>query len=141
MTARKNREREALERLEDALVNDVLNASDEDIIAEMKEEGIDPEQHAAQMRERFAAVVLQANKQRLLAAREAVAPARSRPFAAPAGPVDMAEARRRLRSVMASQPLTLAARKEKETEMSDADVLGLLEDLRELGLLPPDKAG
>jgi hypothetical protein len=35
-----------------------------------------------------------------------------------------------------AQKLTLAAR--KENEMSDTDVLGMLDDLRELGVLPED---
>jgi hypothetical protein len=52
----------------------------------------------------------------------------------------MTKARERLRSVLKTLPegqqLTLAAR--KESELSDADVVGLLEDLRELGVAFPD---
>ncbi|NTF47034.1 hypothetical protein G6L77_01850 [Agrobacterium rhizogenes] len=52
----------------------------------------------------------------------------------------MAAARARLRAVVDTpglpQKVTLAAR--KENELSDADILGMLEDLRELGVLPPD---
>ena len=52
----------------------------------------------------------------------------------------MANARERLRRVLASCPpdmkLTLAAR--NENELSDADVLGMLQDLEELGIIRPD---
>lgn len=136
MTGRKERERQALDRLADALVDDIMNMSDEDILAEMKEEGVDPDRHAANMRAQFEKAVMAANKAKLTTAKAAVAADRGlRPGSASA-PIDMAEARRRLRSAMASQPMTLAAR--NETEMTDSDVLGMLEDLRDLGVLPPD---
>ena len=55
-------------------------------------------------------------------------------------PIDMTKARERLHGVLTTLPeaqrLTLAAR--KESELSDADVVGLLEDLRELGVAFPD---
>jgi tetratricopeptide (TPR) repeat protein len=51
-----------------------------------------------------------------------------------------AAARQKLPRLIASSDavhkLTLAAR--KEDELSDADVLGMLEDLKELGVIPPD---
>jgi hypothetical protein len=54
--------------------------------------------------------------------------------------IDITEARRRLRRVLDTpannQPVTIAAR--KESELSDADVLGMLDDLKELGVIAPD---
>lgn len=54
--------------------------------------------------------------------------------------INIAEARQRLRRILASGTadvkLTLAAR--KEDELSDSDVLGMLEDLQELGAMSPD---
>ncbi len=137
MTGRKDRERQALNRLADALADDILNTSDEDILAELREEGIDPDQLAADMRTRFEKTVIAANKSKLIAAKAAVAADRGRKSAGAAVPIDMAQARRRLRSVMESQPMTLAAR--NETEMTDSEVVGVLEDLKELGVLPPDE--
>ena len=65
-------DREALDRLADFLVEDVLDASDDDILSEAREEGIDPESDAARMRALFERTVLEANKRRLHAARAAV---------------------------------------------------------------------
>ena len=52
----------------------------------------------------------------------------------------MQVARARLRAIVDTpglpQKVTLAAR--KENELSDADILGMLEDLQELGILPRD---
>lgn len=139
MTENKHPEREALDRLADALVDDILNTSDEDMLAEFREGHGDPGHHADKMRALFEKSVLTANKQRLAAARAGAAASRTRSSEA-TPPIDIAEARRRLRAVLdapdAPKELTLAAR--KESELSDADVLGMLEDLRELGVLPPD---
>lgn len=136
MTGRKERERQALDRLADALVDDILNTSDEDILAELKEEGVDPDRQAADMRAQFEKAAVASNKAKLAAAKAAVAADRGPRPASASAPIDMAEARRRLRSAMASQQMTLAAR--NETEMTDSDVLGMLEDLKDLGVLPPD---
>jgi hypothetical protein len=46
-------DREALDRLGDALVEDILAASDEEILAETKQDGEDPESVAAAMRALF----------------------------------------------------------------------------------------
>ncbi len=48
---------EGLDRLTAALVEDILETPDEEILAEMREDGIDPEQNAAEMRARFAATL------------------------------------------------------------------------------------
>ncbi len=139
MTENKHPEREALDRLADALADDILNASDEDILAEFRESDNNPDRHAAEIRALFEKSILVANKRRLAAAKAGAIASRTKGSEAPA-PIDMAKARQRLRTALdapdASQELTLAAR--KESEMSDADVLGMLEDLRELGVLPPD---
>lgn len=52
---------------------------------------------------------------------------------------DIAAARARLQSLIKRHPgqLTLAAR--NEAELSDADVLGMLKDLAELGLIDPEE--
>jgi len=49
--------RSALERLEDALVEDILNASDEDILEEIQEDGGDPDAIAAEVRAIFEAAL------------------------------------------------------------------------------------
>lgn len=128
-------------RLADVFVEDILDMSDADILAEFKEAGADPVQKAEAMRALFEKSVLATNKSRLVAARNGVA--RRRAGLRPIVTIGAEEARRRLKGIMAAVPhemrLTLAARKEEE--LSDADVLGMLEDLAELGLFSNDGSG
>lgn len=139
MTARKKSEREALDLLADVLVEDILATSDKDILAELKEDNIDAERLAPDMRALFERSILVANKRRLLAAKAGVV-ASSPSNRAAATTINIQDARRRLRAVLetkgVSQRLTLAAR--KESELSDADILNMVEDLQDLGLMPPD---
>ena len=137
MTGKSRTGRDALDRLAEALADDILNASDEDILAEFRESDGDPERHAADMRARFDKTLIAANKKRLAAAKAGAA-AVPRTVHAPLA--DIAKARARLRAVLDSpdvgKKLTLAAR--KESEMSDSDIVAMLDDLLELGVLPPD---
>jgi hypothetical protein len=138
MTERQNKQREAIDRLEDALVDDILAASDEDILAEAREDGTDPEAVAAAMQALFEQAL---GKVRLAAAKAAVAAERRRP-AADVIPLDPAAARRMLDRALARDPetasrLTMAARKARGAILSDEEVRGLLQDFQELGALPP----
>jgi hypothetical protein len=140
MTGPQNKQRKALDRLNHALVDDILAASDEDILAEAREDGTDPEAVAAAMRALFEQTVSAGGKARLAAAKAAVAAERTRP--ATIIPLDPAAARRLLDRALARDPetaskLTLAARKAKGAVLSDEEVRGLLEDFQELGALPP----
>jgi hypothetical protein len=138
MTSGKKEASDALDRLAAALVDDVLATSDAEILAEFREDGGDPEQHADEIRALFERSVLASNKSKLQAARAGIA--RAKASAPSSTPVDMAKARQTLHGVLQMLPeaqrLTLAAR--KENGLSDADVIGLLEDLRELGVAFPD---
>lgn len=140
MTGHDRKEREALDRLADALVEDILSASDEDILAEFRETHGDPDRNAAELRDLFGKSLLDANKKRLAAAKAGAAANRQPVRASIIVPIDMQAARARLRAIANAPGLphrvTLAAR--KENELSDNDVRGMLEDLRELGVLPPD---
>jgi hypothetical protein len=141
MTGKKNPEREGLDRLADALIDDILNASDEEILEEFQESDGDPERHAADMLALFEKSVTIANKRRLARAKAGVAADRATANNKGAAvPINIEEVRRQLRAVMnnpnAPEKLTLAAR--KESELSDADIVSLMEDLFELGALPPD---
>src|SRR5215207_4171939 len=117
MTEEKNPERNALDRLLDAAIDDILNASDEDILAEYREEGGDPEQLANEMRARFRKTVIIANKGRMTAAKAAAA-MDSPHTDKDKTPVDFMKERRRLRSILENpeiiRNLTLAARKESD---------------------------
>jgi hypothetical protein len=141
MTDTDKKGRKALGRLADVLIEDVLAASDEEILAEFAETHGDPAKNSAEMRALFEESLLKANKDRLRAAKAGLAA--SRAPAAAAKVVSMANVRERLRRALASCPpdvkLTLAAR--NEDELSDADVLGMLQDLEELGVITPDDDG
>jgi hypothetical protein len=138
MTRNNKKERDALLRLADLLAEDILNTPDDEILAEFRANG-DPDQNAAATRALFEKTVIAMNKQRLAAARAAVANNRRAGGQSSPASVDIAEARRLLHRVQASsvdRPVTLAAR--KETELSDADVLSIVANLKELGVIPPD---
>jgi hypothetical protein len=142
MTGAQNKQQEALDRLDDILVNDILSASDGEILAEAREDGIDPDAVAAEMRALFDQTAAADGKARLAAAKAAAAAERHRP--ATVIPLEPAAARRLLDRALVRDPetaskLTLAARKFKGAVLSDEEVRGLLEDFQELGALPPSE--
>lgn len=61
-------ERDALDRLTDAFVRDILNMSDEDILAEYRDEGGDPERARREMHALFEKSALIANKRQVTGA-------------------------------------------------------------------------
>ncbi|WP_413208437.1 hypothetical protein [Rhodospirillum sp. A1_3_36] len=140
MTAKNDKAARPLNCLADSFVEDILNMSDEEVLAEFQEDGGDAEQYAAYMRAKFEDSLLKANKTRMAIAKAGVSANRATIRTASRNIVDFAEARARLHAVIErakSVPgLTLAARKEEE--LSDSDVLGMLEELAELGLLDED---
>lgn len=123
-----------LRRLKQAMFDDVLKASDQEVLAQFAEDLGSAEANAKHMREAFEKTILLANKYRLHAARASVAAGKV-PSSAPAIPIT--EARARLRQVLTAHAddatFTLAAR--KESELTDADVLDMLEAMRDLGLI------
>jgi len=132
--------RKSMQRIAELMADDILNASDEEILSELTDAGGDAERLAADMRQQFETTVLKLNKSRLAAAKAGAAG--SRPLPRRGWVSDPATARQILREILsrAGVPanLTLAAR--NEGELSDADVIGMLADLRELGFLPEDDA-
>lgn len=140
MIGKGRKERDALDRLADFFVDDILSTSDEDILAEFTEAYGDPNLNAIEMRELFEKSLLKSKKKRLAAAKAGAADSRRPSAVSTTAPIDIQAARARLRGVIdmpgLPQSITLAARKEQE--LSDSDILGMLEDLRDLGILPSD---
>ncbi|HVQ72348.1 MAG TPA: hypothetical protein VMT08_33090 [Bradyrhizobium sp.] len=138
MTGPDKKGREALARLADVLIEDLLAAPDEEILAEFVEERGDPVKNAEDMRALFEKSILKSNKDRLRAARAGLEADQASP--ATAKLINIANVRTKLKRALASCPpevkLTLAAR--NESELSDADVLGMLQDLEELGIVVSD---
>jgi hypothetical protein len=137
MTSNKKRGRKTLGRLVDVLVDDVLSMSDEEILAEFAETHGDVAKNKTEMLALFEKSVLKANKERMRVAKAGLAASRGKTVVSTV--VNMDNARERLRRALASCPpgikLTLAAR--NESELSDSDVLGMLQDLEELGMIAP----
>jgi hypothetical protein len=128
------KERTPLDRLKQALVDDVLQETDLEILEEFSEQHGSPDATAIQMGALFEKTVLIANKQRLAAARAGAVDAKGIETTVS---LPIAEARAVLHRTLAAHAdddrFTLAAR--KETELSDSDVLDMLQAMKELGLL------
>jgi hypothetical protein len=137
---KKHCHREMLNHLSDELVNDVLNTPDEEILAEAAEDFGSAQTVADHVRGILAKAQLQASKQRLVAARKAVDQQNDPENRTKVISLDPIRARRALNKILQDSssdlPITLAAR--KETDLSDADVLTMLEDLLSLGLFNPE---
>jgi hypothetical protein len=138
MTGTDKKGRQPLTRLVDVLVEDVLAASEQEILAEFVEMQDDPAKNAEAMRALFEKSILRANKSRLWAAQAGLASDKT--TSANSNVISIANVRDRLKRALANCPpevkLTLAAR--NENELSDADVLGMLQDLEELGIIVRD---
>ena len=102
MTGDLKKERNALDRLADALVDDILSASDEEILAEAQEDGIDPTKLVGQLREVFERAATEAGKAKLAAARRGAANAQL--SGARVATIDRADARRRYDAMIAQDP-------------------------------------
>jgi hypothetical protein len=116
------------------MVDDIMEASDEEILAQFDEDIGSPDENAASLRALLEKAVLLGNKGCLHSAQAGAAASK---VSSEGSPVPIHEARVRLRQVFDAhahdKSFTLAAR--KESELSNADVLEMLEVMRELGLL------
>jgi hypothetical protein len=124
--------------LADAVVEDVLAATDEQILAESAEDGIDPAAVATRLRSAALAKLREAKRARLGKARENYQLAVQRP--PPASRPSLDEMRRRAMELIrggAGGNLALAFRNGKE--LTDADLESLWDDFQELGLLDDGK--
>ena len=133
MTGSPKRARDALDRLADAFVEDILGLSDEEILAEMREDNRDPEKLADEMRTLFERTIQEEGKAKLAAAKMAVAKAQASDGAV----VKISSAkRRRYQAMLAkntelSKNLTMAAREGEGASKRNID--SMIDDLAELG--------
>ncbi|WP_315769616.1 MULTISPECIES: hypothetical protein [unclassified Bradyrhizobium] len=138
MNSPDNKKRETLSRLVDELVEDLFATPDQELLSEFTDVPGGAAKNAEEMRALFGGSVLKANKERLKAAKAGAAASRTSRSAAPLS--DLTDIRQRFRRTLAACPpevkLTLAAR--NENELSDADMLGMLQDLEELGIFGPE---
>lgn len=137
MTQNKMNNRIALDRLAKSLVDDILNMTDEELLAEAKADGETPKEIAQASRNIFDRAVTSCGKTKLAAAKRAVLG--DRQSISSVVRLDPSTARKKLEEVLTQHPetrskLTLAARKGEG--LSDDDVFGILKDLEELGVIP-----
>lgn len=126
----------ALDRLTDFFVEDILNTSDAELKTEVEAEGNDPQAIADDMRSIYDCAYARVARKKLIAAKAAVEKQKNAPGNAIG--VSIKDARKAIVSLFTDRPdlkekLTLAAR--SLDELSDRDLEGLIEDLRELGEL------
>lgn len=130
-----------LERLSYEVVDDILELSDDELLAIAQTEGEDPQKTAEGLRALYERTVLAINKTKLATARAAMQSHREqgrRQFGI------SAEMARKLWDALVSEKglhtaMTLAARNGKE--LSEADIQGMVEDLCELGAIKIPESG
>ncbi len=136
MTRQKSNDYLALDRLAASLVDDILRMTDEEILAEVVADGEDPKQITQEAKGIFERAVTICGKSRLAAAKKAVLSDRQQ--GSKVLRLDPGTARQRLENILRQHSetrnkLTLAAR--NGDGLSDSDVLSMLENLGELGVI------
>ena len=136
--ANKKTESERLEAMFDALGESICNESDEEILEDLRQEGIDPEAEAARLRTMMLDTVKAFQQRRLIVAREGyrrrVEQLEKRKYPIP----ESAQERRSLFSFVLQQPQRarlVTAQYRELKDLTDDDIKTYLEDLAELGIL------
>jgi len=137
MTDRRHDERKKLVSLADELLDDLFATSDEDILKEVVEAGGDPAVIGAQMRERFEKTLMLSRKERMKAARAGRMAVEDNVEGT--NVVDISKAREVLRLAFQKDGLSMAARNETESDLTDEEVLRKYNDLIHLGVIDTEK--
>lgn len=135
MTRDKSNDYLAIDRLAESLVDDILNMTDEEMLAEITADGENPERIAQDARDVFERAVMTCGKAKLAAAKKAALSGRQQ--SSKILQLDPTVARQKLNKILKQHPethnkMTLAARKGEG--LSDSDVFSMLQDLEELGI-------
>ena len=138
MTDTRNDKRRKLVSLADALFDDLIAASDEDILNEVVEAGGDGAAISDQMRAGFEKTLVQARKERMKAAQAGRKAAQA--SRATVDVVEISTARRALKQAFKQEGLSMAARNETESDLTDEEVLRKYGDLVRLGVIDPNEA-
>ena len=131
MSDRPTKEEVELKRLQDALIEDVLSASDEEILSDAREDGLDPAAVSRGMLSLLEAAELKVGKAKMAAAKAGAAAVRTMGTLAR---TDVSILRVTAANDAEARRLTMAAR--NGSEQSDRDLEGIAEDLAELGTIP-----
>lgn len=131
---------ERLQSVIDSVEESILAASDQEMIEDIRAEGRDPEEVASNVRRLIADQVKARRQKKLQVARAGYAAQFQKSRRSRLSSLTSADERRAFLQSVLSRPagipngLTMAFREGRD--MSDDDVMGLLEDLDRLGLLP-----
>jgi ATP-dependent protease HslVU (ClpYQ) ATPase subunit len=138
MMKKENNIQDQLGRIVDLMVDDVLEASNEEILQEASEENRDVEDEAQKVHALIQEVVFEHNRSKLEEAKKQYQAhkARNKPHLRVAEIDKKREIFRNLSSNDNTGNLTMAARKEEE--LSDRDIESVLQDMLELGLIDED---
>jgi hypothetical protein len=133
--SRKNQAREQLDRLEDALIESILAASEAELREEMAERGEDPDKCLLHMEQIIAGAKAACGKRRMDRAKSELQAWRAGQAKAPPPKFDREAARARFEKIRSRDPelaskMLLAARKGEG--LSEKDMEGLLEDIAKL---------
>ena len=139
MTDKRSDERRKLASLANALLDDLFATSDEDILKEVTDAGADPAAISDQMRARLEDTIMKARKERMNAARAGRKVAQG--GAGTTNVVDISIARQALRHAFQQDGLSMAARNETESDLTDKEVLRKYNDLIRLGVIDPENGG
>lgn len=125
---------DALHALADTLVDDLMSLTDAELLAEARNDGVDPEAEAAELRSQIAAAMVQSGKARLQAAKAALKQAQAQSMSA-ASPLRIQDRSRVLAQFAGnderlSSRLTMAARNGEAA--TDRELESIMRDLRDL---------
>lgn len=137
MTDKRSDERRKLVSLADALFDDLFATSDEDIFKEVMDAGGDPTALSDEMRARIEETALRARKERMKVAQAGRKAAQVE--ASTANVMDVSVARRALRHAFRKEGISMAARNETESQLTDEEVLRKYNDLIRLGVIDPEE--
>ena len=129
--------KEELSNLYDALVDDIGSRSDEEILLEINEDGVDMESYSSRMLAKLQDSLLETKKENLLKAQKSVEAEKKKRKAKKPLRFKPGEAKSRVNKILfhSDQNYTLAARSGNNDEMSEKDAHSLLEDDRDLNEL------
>jgi len=136
MSGKTKRPGSELSRLREELAADVMGTSDDEIFAEVRDRGVDPEAAATRVASVLQRAILDSGKEKMTAARESLQEQNA--AEGRREPVDISKARALLEKAGNSdanlqQRWTLAAR--NGDSLPDGDIQSLVDDLLELGIL------
>lgn len=135
---RKLTHKQTLLPLADALIEDWMTRSDEEILAEFRDDGLDPEVVAAQLRGHIESLVAESGKSRLARARAGLASARADRASSSIYLLPISRKQEILALFAANDGrlrdrMTMAARKGEGA--SEREIDDILRDLRDLGAI------